>query len=371
MSNVLLMSFGKNGAAPSFTLEMAKGFFETGDKVFCIVTSKVANYDEWEQAKSEGINVYFLETGNKKTIIPYTVKFLLGQRKRILEFINEPIDISIQTFVHPWMNVINKWIKPTHKMAIMHDPLAHSGESRLNVILSKIQYAYIPEIIVLTRSFIPEVINRYHKKESNVYFIRHGLFSSYKNELSIANNLSDSEDINFIFFGRIEKYKGIEVLLNAYLQLEKKFDNVKLSVWGSGNIREYTNIIDNIRNIDLQNRFIEDKEIAMLFSRPNSVLVLPYLDATQSGVAPIAIDFMLPIIATDSGGLREQLNDGKIGLFVEANNVEALLNAMEKVVVDRELFVEQRRRSEEFRDQLVWRNIVEGLKTVIDEKTRI
>jgi len=361
------MSFGKNGSAPSFTLEMAKGFLEAGDNVFCIVTNKVANYEEWEQAKLNGIKVYFLETGNKKTIIPYSLKFVFGQRKKIIKFVNTSIDISIQTFVHPWMNVINKWISPKHKMAIMHDPLAHSGEDKLNVILSKLQYAYIPEIIVLTKSFIPEVIKRYHKKEKNIYYIRHGLFSAYKNETVTSKSLSVSENINFVFFGRVEKYKGIEVLLNAYLRLEKKYDNVKLSVWGSGNITEYTNVIRNIKNIDLQNRFIEDNEIASLFLLPNSVLVLPYLDATQSGVAPIAIDFLVPIIATNSGGLREQLNDGKIGLFVEANNVDALLVAMERFVVDRSLFVDQRKKAEEFRAQLEWCYIVEGLKKSIYE----
>lgn len=52
---------------------------------------------------------------------------------------------------------------------------------------------------------------------------------------------------------------------------------------------------------------MEDEEVESIFSGENLVAVLPYLDATQSGVVLTAMDYGVPVIATDTGGLSEQI----------------------------------------------------------------
>jgi glycosyltransferase involved in cell wall biosynthesis len=63
-------------------------------------------------------------------------------------------------------------------------------------------------------------------------------------------------------------------------------------------------------------------------------VVLPYTSATQSGVIPIAAAFARPVVATDVGGLPEQLADGRCGVVVPAGNAEALAAAVVGLLTD-------------------------------------
>ena len=133
---------------------------------------------------------------------------------------------------------------------------------------------------------------------------------------------------NFVFFGFIQKYKGLHVLAKAYKNVLEKGYNVSLTIAGNGDFSEYKQEYSGLDNVKIINRRIRDEEIGNLFSIPNTVAVLPYIDATQSGVVVTAMEFGTPIIASNTGGLREQLNDGEIGIFCEPGDAEDLAEKM-------------------------------------------
>jgi len=60
------------------------------------------------------------------------------------------------------------------------------------------------------------------------------------------------------------------------------------------------------------------------------VVVLPYLSATQSGIAQIAFNFDRPVIATAVGGLGEVVKQGETGLVVPPGDPAALADAIRK-----------------------------------------
>lgn len=370
MTNVLIMCFGKAGAAPGFTLAMGQGFIEAGFNVYYIISNQVQNKNEWDRLIDNGTNVLYLDTGDRKTFIKKTIHFLISDKQKILNFLeHKKIDVSIQTFVHPWMNVINHWLAPKHKMAIVHDPQIHSGESIINATLATLQYRYISEIIVLTKSFIPIICKEYGKDEKNIYYMRHGIFDSYQNYISIPEKLIFNKNAtNFLFFGRIEEYKGIDVLLEAYSTLKKENPDITLTIAGSGDVKKYSEKISHLDDFLLINRYISDNEIGSLFSEPNIVLVLPYKDATQSGVIPVAIDFNVPIIASESGGLKEQLNDGKLGLFVKPGDIISLKNQM-KSVTNEKVIEEQKQLEKEFRKELQWKEITKKFMDTLENSS--
>ena len=75
---------------------------------------------------------------------------------------------------------------------------------------------------------------------------------------------------------------------------------------------------------------------------------MPYLDATQSGVTITSMEFDCPIIASDTGGLKEQLNNGKIGVFCKPGDVESLEKAMLTFIKYPEEFEKQRKLMADF-----------------------
>ena len=64
----------------------------------------------------------------------------------------------------------------------------------------------------------------------------------------------------------------------------------------------------------------KDEEVEEFFSRADFVVV-PYIEASQSGVIPLSYSFGLPVIASKIGGIPEQVIDRETGYLVEPNNV--------------------------------------------------
>jgi len=127
------------------------------------------------------------------------------------------------------------------------------------------------------------------------------------------------DSISIIFFGRLLKYKGIELLLDSIISIQDKI-NINLTIAGIGNIEKYQKKIDKIKNINIFNKWLSDKEIINLFDK-NDLCILPYIEASQSGIVPISFMTGTPIIATDVGGLSEQIDHNYNGLLVRINIV--------------------------------------------------
>ncbi len=134
-----------------------------------------------------------------------------------------------------------------------------------------------------------------------------------------------------LFFGFIRKYKGLDIALEAMNELG---DDYILVVAGEPyeDFDEYREII---RKYDLEDktrlfvRYITDEEAPLFFSSAD-LCIQPYRSATQSGIAGIALQFDLPMVATDAGGLKEIIEPNNIGLIADAVNPSAVAVAVKK-----------------------------------------
>ncbi len=134
-----------------------------------------------------------------------------------------------------------------------------------------------------------------------------------------------------LFFGYVRKYKGLHVLLDAVKQTLASMD-LTLLVAGEfyEDERPYRGQIERLgisENVRIFSDYIPNEEVPTYFSASDAV-VLPYIDATQSGIAQIAYNFNRPVITTDVGGLSEVVLDGKTGLVVRPNSSGELASAL-------------------------------------------
>ena len=116
-----------------------------------------------------------------------------------------------------------------------------------------------------------------------------------------------------LFFGRIDEYKGLDVLINAFDQLE--LPTTKLLIAGAFNTKAYRRQIRAAiaaarrrTDIRLDERSIPDAEVEVFF-KACDVLVLPYRNIYQSGVIFLCFNFGMPIVATDVGSFREFIEE--------------------------------------------------------------
>ena len=120
-----------------------------------------------------------------------------------------------------------------------------------------------------------------------------------------------------LFFGKVRRYKGLDVLLAAMPKVLARID-CELLVVGEfyEDVETYQRLIGKYgieRRVQIVNRYVTNEEVADYFAQVD-VLVLPYTSASQSAVAQIALANDLPVIASRSGGLCDSLNDGVDGL---------------------------------------------------------
>jgi len=360
--NILITFLFKEGAGPVFTLEMARGFAQNGCDVYVIISSKIANKDDWkkETALKE---VYFLETGTRDTAIQTTMSFFFKERRKLKKHFNHIIfDRIISTFYHPWAISLMRCLKGP-KYTICHDPIHHSGVPFIERYMTTKYIKSSDDVVVLTKSFIPIVQKRFGFDLSKIHYMPHGRMKSYKKDTFLTVDFSLNTTINFLFFGRISEYKGLTILAKAYSTLVKTKPNVSLRVVGSGNFEPFKEFFEGLPNVDITNKYIEDKDVESYFCKPNTILVLPYLDASQSGVIPVALEFGVPIIASETGGLREQMNNGAFGLYCKPNDINALYQIMDYCVDHPNDLNMERKKMAEYLQSIDWDKVTAKLIT--------
>lgn len=124
-----------------------------------------------------------------------------------------------------------------------------------------------------------------------------------------------------LFIGRIRKYKGLDFFLETLRDYSKP--NFSILIAGSGSIN-----LGNYKNVFLWNHWLTESEMDFLLTEAN-VVVFPYLEASQSGVVPLAMKKNIVILATKVGSLEEQLEGYQRKVLVDPGDSKSLLKGLE------------------------------------------
>jgi glycosyltransferase involved in cell wall biosynthesis len=158
-----------------------------------------------------------------------------------------------------------------------------------------------------------------------------------------------------LMFGRMEAYKGLDVLLRAITDLAGRGCMIDLEMAGSGpELDRLENSFRAMPHVRVDNRFVSSAVLIEKIRAADCVL-LPYLDATQSGVLAAAFANGRFVIASRVGGLSDLVEHGVNGLLVPPGDADALAEALRIVAGDpalrRRLRAGARRAAE---DRLDW-----------------
>lgn len=213
-------------------------------------------------------------------------------------------------------------------LLLVHDPFFHSGEKFfLDVLLRKFYFSILDNKLILNENQKDDFIKHYKEDPSKIFSSFLGVYEylTYYQKTTAKK----TESFHVLFFGRISPYKGIKFLLDAVVDIIENYKdiNVSLTVTGSGNYDFDISPYYNYSQITIINKFTTQEELAELITE-SSVVVCPYIDATQSGVVMSSFAFKKPVIATNVGGLPEMVKDGETGIIVEPKNSEAIKEAI-------------------------------------------
>lgn len=236
---------------------------------------------------------------------------------------------------HPWFDLTLPLLHRYPLAFTIHDFRSHPGDrvsQKTPFWAETFGRAQADELIVHTRHVQELVTQHWPDRAKRVSVIPH---------IQIAPEFPTMETLEeehlILFFGRIWEYKGLEYLIRAEPLITARVPEARILIAGQGeDFSRYSRMMVHPDRFILDNDFIPEERVAEYFRRA-SVVVLPYTEASQSGVIPIAYSAGKPVVATSVGGLPEMVEHGRTGYLVAPRNEVQLADAITRLLLDREL----------------------------------
>jgi glycosyltransferase involved in cell wall biosynthesis len=135
--------------------------------------------------------------------------------------------------------------------------------------------------------------------------------------------------VRLLTFGRLLPYKGLDLLADGLRRLGPRA-GLAVRVVGSGPESPELAALRALPGVTVENRWVPESEVGALLGWADAV-VLPYREASQSGVAAAALAAHRHVVATDVGGLREQLAGEALAILCEPR-ADSLADALRRLL---------------------------------------
>lgn len=337
MSNVLLVATSSWAGMGPYASEIINSF-NPEDNVRYFVVEDERHYfsDNIDQMlRNNGVIVYRKNSNINKLCD------LFYPSKKISELLLEYCDqnninkIHFLTSESSYGKTIFLLSKKYDLFFTVHDLYPHEAHKAFH---KMIRHKILYRKLYFIRKIIDNLVtnSREQEKELRIMYpmknIDYFAFPSLINNTIINGSAIPPELVNknnyILFFGRIEEYKGIELVYKAFME-SVALQNFTLVIAGSGDLYFQRNF-DKEKNIIIINRYINDNEVSYLFKHA-IITVYPYISATQSGVLSLSCYYGKPIIASDVPFFKVVSEQG-LGLNFQKGNLNDLIEKLIKLL---------------------------------------
>jgi glycosyltransferase involved in cell wall biosynthesis len=223
----------------------------------------------------------------------------------------------------------------------MHDPILHSGEGFVTTTVKnfdiKFLYKKAKKIFIAWEGIKNFTASFYGIDEKKIVSIKLPELKDMEFE-DIKPAPFEKCDYDLIFYGRIEEYKGIDLLVNSLLYLNSLGKNLRLLIAGTGKAeKKILEKVKDIKNIVFINRYVPDRELAELIAA-SKIVVMPYRDATGTQAIQVANFYNRPVIASSQGCFPEYVENGVNGFLFKEHAVTDLSKRIMELANDEKLY---------------------------------
>lgn len=203
-------------------------------------------------------------------------------------------------------------------------------------------YNFADKLVVHTDSLKCQLIDTFQVPASKVHVINFGNYN-FVNDLLVSTDVEVTpyDVVSFTYFGYIRKYKGIDILLQSLALVKKKLSDLgetrpfhcnivgksQEGFWEAAGYDNQITLLGIQDVVRLDIRHVPFEEIPSIFANTDVALV-PYVNASQSAVVPLAYAFSKPVIASEVGGIPDVVKHGITGVLVEPGNVDQLAESI-------------------------------------------
>ncbi len=290
-NEIYIVYLGRKGSGLNLTYslfdELAENGFEIESTILNSNNSGIENKGE-RKTKVFRFNRIFIISFIQS--LYFAFRFVYSIESKVGAVVIFPMSSPLDIF----LSILLK-MRKISTFRFIHEAKSHLGESWPDPLSTKILIGTATHLVTLSSFVQNQLLKQFERTSIKV---QHPVFHSPPN---FNPNLIKEEKL-VLFCGRIKKYKGIPTLLKAWQGLEGK--GYTLRICGEGKIPE----IKTLASLEIDNRWLTEIELHSELMRAE-IIVFPYLEASQSGLIPIAISKRKKIVITPVGGLIEQVGN--------------------------------------------------------------
>lgn len=193
------------------------------------------------------------------------------------------------------------------------------------------------KVVTIARHSYETVHTLYNIPESKLVFIPNALQDEYVDRTQeevcqLRNKYGFTKDEKLLIFaGRLDLVKGIIELIGAFNLLQKDIPDIRLIIAGDGNFKQCFEVANPCWSRMIFTGFIPKEQLFELYAIAD-VGITPSLHEEFGYVAVEMMMNKLPIIASNSTGLKEILDDGKYGLLVDMNDSDKIVRLKNRMI---------------------------------------
>jgi len=262
---------------------------------------------------------------------------------------------------------IAKQNKKTKVAILCHNVIPHEKKPG-DTLLLKYLVSVADGFIAMSKSVLDD-LSQFTPSE-NKLFVPHPIYDIFGDPLcktDAITHLGLQPDKKYIlFFGMVRKYKGLDLLIDAFAELIKKHPDTRLLVAGEfyDNEAEYLEQIHKLgidEFVSIRNEFIATDQVKYYFSATD-IVAQTYKTATQSGVTQIAYHFQKPMLVTNVGGLAEIVPDS-VGYVAERDHLDIATKLDDFFANKKESFMSKATIVE--KERFSWTAMVQGIIDIV------
>ncbi|MFI5236967.1 MAG: glycosyltransferase [Ignavibacteriales bacterium] len=337
-SNFELKIYNYKLLYPSFLFPGTTQFDKSKEKVFQVPSERIIN-----------------------SINPFNWIKVAGLLKK------ENADLVVFDWWHPFFGlchgVISFLIRKKYKNKILfitENVVSHEANG-IDKFLTKIGLKSASKFLTLSK-IVENDVKLYSGNKKN-FRSELPVYDCYKpinefNSQKLKEELGLNDDsFILLFFGYVRKYKGLDILIEAFPKILLDNPKARLLIVGEfyDNPSEYIDLIQKLKiekEVIVINQFVANEDVAKYY-QVSDVVILPYRSATQSGILNVAYGFNKPVIVTDVGGLAEFVDEAKTGFVIKPDSPQAIADSIIKFSnaknnTDFKLFIAERNRKNSF-----------------------
>lgn len=327
-TNILVWQWGRKGAGPKIAIELSKALKSITNAQIHLSLSDRAEIIKYYP--DFPIDISFR---TYSSTIGYITRWLQAplsilQLSYHLKKLNINLAICTMPGLLDMLMVLTLKLQKIPYVVVIHDASPHPGDGYFCQYYLQKHLIKHANLVVTLSQFV------YNQLLLNKTIPSYKLIKGWHPPLNYSSsqnyNHNKTKEIHLLNFGRLLPYKGFNLLDKAldYVHPSKPYT---MRIIGQGPKSKILTKLNNRTNVFVENRWVPEDEIAAIIEWADAI-ILPYEEASQSGVLAIALAFGKPVLITKVGGLIEQCKRKEFVFLCDptpqdiAKGIEQILN---------------------------------------------